>query len=285
VHVISGVVHLLGRVHFAVVAGMRLGERRLSRALAARAVRFDAGLAIALIGRKVGRLVVADVRLRAAIAGVRLTAALAVAITAATAAAPAAPTTASATLTRAVTAFAFLAPRPAGLALAALGMLALVGIVDIPVLVRVGCILVATDVLDTATRVVGIAAPAFLALATASAATAAATAARTAFLAVATLAIAVTATISATLRGFACLAAGSRLLGVRPSSGEFEDLLPPDAMLEVAPDGSDLAERLDADRDDAAGWSAVTRARDIVRADHTWTQRADRLYQGMLAYR
>jgi len=41
------------------------------------------------------------------------------------------------------------------------------------------------------------------------------------------------------------IAAETRLLGVVPRSGEFDELLPRDAILEVAPDGSDLAERLD----------------------------------------
>src|SRR5205807_1465808 len=43
------------------------------------------------------------------------------------------------------------------------------------------------------------------------------------------------------------LAGGARLLGVLPKSGEFEDLLPREAICEVAPDGSDLTEKLDAD--------------------------------------
>ena len=44
------------------------------------------------------------------------------------------------------------------------------------------------------------------------------------------------------------LAAGTRLLGVLPRSGEFEQLLPRDSICEVDPCGSDLAEKLDADR-------------------------------------
>jgi hypothetical protein len=39
--------------------------------------------------------------------------------------------------------------------------------------------------------------------------------------------------------------AGCRLLGVRPRSGEFELLLPEDALVECAPDGSDLADVLE----------------------------------------
>ena len=53
------------------------------------------------------------------------------------------------------------------------------------------------------------------------------------------------------------LSAGARLLGVLPGSGEYEDLLSLDAILQVAPDGSDLAEKLDADRKNPSARSAV----------------------------
>src|SRR6202042_1191159 len=43
------------------------------------------------------------------------------------------------------------------------------------------------------------------------------------------------------------LAAGARLLGTLPRSGEYEALLPTDTICQVAPDGSDLAERLHED--------------------------------------
>jgi hypothetical protein len=74
------------------------------------------------------------------------------------------------------------------------------------------------------------------------------------------------------------LAAGARLLGVLPRSGEYDLLLPRDAILEVAPDGSDLAERLDADRGDATVRTAVDRARMLVRRNHSWTRRAEQIY-------
>jgi hypothetical protein len=74
------------------------------------------------------------------------------------------------------------------------------------------------------------------------------------------------------------LSAGARLLGVLPKSGEYEDLLPREAILEVAPDGSDLAERLDADQHNPEGWEAVERARLIVREHHSWTRRAEQIY-------
>jgi hypothetical protein len=75
------------------------------------------------------------------------------------------------------------------------------------------------------------------------------------------------------------LAAGARLLGVLPRSGEYEALLPREAILEVAPDGSDLAARLDADRDDGGSVDAVRAAREIVRRDHSWRRRAEQIYE------
>ena len=75
------------------------------------------------------------------------------------------------------------------------------------------------------------------------------------------------------------LAAGARLLGVLPASGEYEALLPTEAILTVAADGSDLAEKLDADRQNPEVWQAVARARDLVRATHSWERRAKQIYQ------
>jgi hypothetical protein len=79
------------------------------------------------------------------------------------------------------------------------------------------------------------------------------------------------------------LAAGARLLGVLPKSGEFEDLLPRESICVVAPDGSDLAEKLDADADDADGWRAVERAGEIVRTEHSWRRRAEQIYESLAA--
>lgn len=73
------------------------------------------------------------------------------------------------------------------------------------------------------------------------------------------------------------LAAGARLLGVLPGSGEYERLLPREAILEVEPDGSDLAERLAADRDDPDGWRAAAMAGAHVRAHHSWARRAEQI--------
>jgi hypothetical protein len=74
------------------------------------------------------------------------------------------------------------------------------------------------------------------------------------------------------------LAAGARLLGVLPRSGEYEALLPLDAILQVAPDGSDLAERLDADQHNPGARAAVERATGLVRSKHSWARRAQQIY-------
>ena len=74
------------------------------------------------------------------------------------------------------------------------------------------------------------------------------------------------------------LAAGTRLLGVLPQSGEYEALLPPDAILQVAPDGSDLAQKLDADKDNPNAQAAVERAMRLVRSHHSWGKRAEQIY-------
>ena len=75
------------------------------------------------------------------------------------------------------------------------------------------------------------------------------------------------------------LAAGARLVGVLPRSGEYERLLPLDAILQVAADGSDLAAKLDADRDDPAAWCAVEQARLFVRQHHSWAHRAEQIFR------
>jgi glycosyltransferase involved in cell wall biosynthesis len=74
------------------------------------------------------------------------------------------------------------------------------------------------------------------------------------------------------------LSAGARLIGVLPRSGEYEFLLPRDAILEVSPDGSDLAEKLDADVANGGASAAVGRARDLVRSRHSWAWRAEQIY-------
>jgi hypothetical protein len=80
-----------------------------------------------------------------------------------------------------------------------------------------------------------------------------------------------------TMRYLEGLSAGARLLGVRPASGEYEALLPHDAILEVAPDGSDLAAKLDADIARGSEQEAVQRAGQFVRTHHSWTKRAEQI--------
>src|SRR5262245_2905140 len=74
------------------------------------------------------------------------------------------------------------------------------------------------------------------------------------------------------------LSAGARLLGVLPRSGEYEALLPRDAILEVSPDGSDLAEKLDADVASGGAVQAVEMASDLVRSHHSWVRRAEQIH-------
>jgi len=74
------------------------------------------------------------------------------------------------------------------------------------------------------------------------------------------------------------LAAGARLLGTLPKSGEYERLLPLDAICQVAEDGSDLAAKLDADRNDPDRWRAVEAAGALVREAHSWRRRGEQIY-------
>jgi hypothetical protein len=74
------------------------------------------------------------------------------------------------------------------------------------------------------------------------------------------------------------LSSGARLLGTLPGSGEYERLLPLNALLQVAPDGSDLAEKLDADRDSPSAQGAVEEARILVRERHSWARRAEQIF-------
>jgi hypothetical protein len=83
-----------------------------------------------------------------------------------------------------------------------------------------------------------------------------------------------------TSRYFEGLAAGARLLGVLPGSGEYQELLPLDVTVEVAPDGRDLADVLDAAAGDPAE-EATRRAQAYVHANHTWAHRADVIYDAM----
>ena len=80
------------------------------------------------------------------------------------------------------------------------------------------------------------------------------------------------------MRYFEGLAAGTQLLGVLPRSGEYEALLPKDAFCEVAPDGSDLAQRLDEDRSDRNSQRAGEAAAAFVREHHSWRRRAEQVF-------
>ena len=80
------------------------------------------------------------------------------------------------------------------------------------------------------------------------------------------------------MRYFEGLAAGTRLLGVLPRSGDYEALLPIDAICQVAPDGSDLAERLDEDRSNPNAQRAVDAAGAFVREHHSWQRRAEQIF-------
>ena len=77
--------------------------------------------------------------------------------------------------------------------------------------------------------------------------------------------------------------AGCRLLGVRPRSGEFELLLPEEAIVECAPDGSDLADVLEQADSDPEFAAKAAAARERAHHEHTWERRAVHIYQRLLA--
>jgi hypothetical protein len=62
-----------------------------------------------------------------------------------------------------------------------------------------------------------------------------------------------------------------------PRSGEYEALLPTDAICQVAPDGSDLAERLHEDLANPDAQRAVDAAGAFVRKYHSWQWRAEQI--------
>ena len=80
------------------------------------------------------------------------------------------------------------------------------------------------------------------------------------------------------MRYFEGLAAGTRVLGVLPRSGEYELILPTEAFCEVSPDGSDLAERLDEDRSNPNNQRVVDAAGAFVREHHSWRRRAEQVF-------
>jgi hypothetical protein len=80
------------------------------------------------------------------------------------------------------------------------------------------------------------------------------------------------------MRYFEGLAAGTRLLGVLPRSGEYESILPTDAFCQVSPDGSDLARILDEDRSNPSNQRVVDAACAFVREHHSWSRRAEQVF-------
>jgi Glycosyl transferases group 1 len=78
------------------------------------------------------------------------------------------------------------------------------------------------------------------------------------------------------MRYFEGLAAGTRLLGVLPRSGEY--ILPTEAFCQVSPDGSDLAERLDEDRSNPNNQRAVNAVSEFVREHHSWRRRGEQVF-------
>ena len=72
--------------------------------------------------------------------------------------------------------------------------------------------------------------------------------------------------------------AGCRLLGAKPRSGEFDLMLPDDAIVECAPDGSDLAAVLEAADADPAFEQKGRAASAVAHANHTWSHRANWIY-------
>jgi hypothetical protein len=78
-------------------------------------------------------------------------------------------------------------------------------------------------------------------------------------------------------RYFEAAAGGAVILGSRPACPEFDTLFDwPDAVVELAPDGSDTAENLDAFEADPRRWTAASRA-NVVNAlrRHDWAYRWD----------
>jgi hypothetical protein len=79
------------------------------------------------------------------------------------------------------------------------------------------------------------------------------------------------------------LGGGARLLGLLPRSGEFQELLPLEAIVECAADGSDLAAVLvEADSDPQWEEKRVA-ARDLVHELHGWEKRAKHIYDRVVA--
>ena len=79
------------------------------------------------------------------------------------------------------------------------------------------------------------------------------------------------------------LAVGTRLLGVLPLNGDYQMLLPTEAICAVRPDGSDLAERLDADQIIGNRQQIAETVGAFVRKHHSWQKRGEQIFD-YLAY-
>jgi hypothetical protein len=79
------------------------------------------------------------------------------------------------------------------------------------------------------------------------------------------------------------LGGGARLLGVLPRSGEFQELLPMDAIVECAANGSDVAAVLAGADADPQWEEKRVAARDLVHRLHGWENRAKHIYDRVLS--
>jgi len=79
------------------------------------------------------------------------------------------------------------------------------------------------------------------------------------------------------------LASGARLLGVLPNRDEYERMLPLDAVVRCAPDGSDLAAALERDLADPRGEEKRRAAQRRVVEDHGWERRAETIHARIAA--
>jgi hypothetical protein len=73
---------------------------------------------------------------------------------------------------------------------------------------------------------------------------------------------------------------GSRLLGVIPGDrAEYDELFPADAMVECAPDGSDIEAVLEAADADPEAESKRIAVRDVMHREHGWDKRAQQVHE------
>jgi hypothetical protein len=79
------------------------------------------------------------------------------------------------------------------------------------------------------------------------------------------------------------LASGARLLGVLPNHDEYERMLPLDAVVRCAPDGSDLEAALGRDLADPHAEDRRRAAQRRVVAEHGWERRAETIHARLAA--